>query len=153
FNQPLTTAPGSVLKLTGNLTVTGDLANYGVLELRNKQAGASSTLTVSGKLTNAPGGLILASPGFSGGVRSIVAPLDNQGTVTANHTLLISATSGAVTNSGLIQAVGGDLTVNEMFTNNGTVSVAGGQTFTVGAPFTNFDAGMLAGGTYHIAGT
>ncbi|HYT94074.1 MAG TPA: hypothetical protein VEL76_35490, partial [Gemmataceae bacterium] len=135
--------PASTLQL-GNqsfgdsvLTFADGFTNRGAIELTESAGrGFSDTLRVSaGTLTNAATGTISSLPGSGGGVRTLAAQLDNQGTLTVEQALTIDKVSAAHTNSG-------------------TISVASGQTLTISTGvLTNLNAGTLTGGTYLIAGT
>jgi hypothetical protein len=189
FNGSFTNGENGLLQLAGGvnsasavLTVANDLTNNGVIQLTALQSGIATTLSVTnGTLYNAPGALLETLSG-TGGIHTLNAQLNNQGTVNLNQRLNITRTGAAHTNSGLI-TVRADLTVNQLgaaasfvntgkinaasanvlftqtgalpsFTNDGEIDVAAGRTFTLdGGTFTNFADNTLTGGTYQIAGT
>lgn len=113
------------------LTVNGNLTNNGGVVLEATAANANATLATSpgGSLTNASTGILTVIPGAGGGTRSIVANLNNAGTIAFTHPLTFSAFPGGATatisNTGVF-AVGA----------GAAVTLAGGVRF-------NQDAGSL----------
>jgi hypothetical protein len=189
FDGSFTNGENGLLQLGGGvgfasavLTVTNDLTNFGVIQLTALQNGIGTTLNVTnGTLTNAPGALLETLVG-SGGVHTVNAQLDNQGTINLNQRLTLSRTGATHSNSGVI-TVRADLTVNQLgatasfdnagtinalsgnvlfsqtgtlpsFSNEGEIDIASMRTFTIdGGTFTNFAGNTLTGGTYNVAGT
>ena len=102
------------------LTVTGNVANDGTVDLYNTCSG--DTLTVNGTLTNNSDGTIQALAGFgsTGAANVVNANIDNQGTINV---------SGA--NLAINQGTGASAytLTNEA---NSTINVGTGQTLTVG---------------------
>src|SRR6185312_4692825 len=103
-NGPLTAAAGSTLRVQGGscfdsaLTVAAGFTNQGTIELTNANScSTSASLNVaSGTLTNAAGGTISALVGTGGGVRNLIAQLDNQGTINVSGGVTLPLT-GALT--------------------------------------------------------
>ena len=168
FNGSFTNAAGGVVEIqssstANNVTLTANsgLTNAGTVDLTNtfNNAGFGSTLTVTGgALVNQSGATLSTSVGM-GGVRTINAQFDNQSgaTLLVNQGVTINST-GASSNEGTITANAG-LTISQSgtspsFTNNGTISVATSQTFSIsGGSLANFSGGALTGGMYDVLGT
>ncbi len=126
---------------TGTLTVANGFTNEGTITLNTAgnpfgSGDGSATLNVtSGTLVNATGATILATKTVGQGTNSLNAALDNRGTLTVDHRLIIDKPTAQHHNSGII-------------------SVASGQTFAMdNGALTNLSAGTLTGGTYLIGGT
>ncbi len=184
WNGAYTSGSGSTLRVeseNGNgstLTVASAFTNNGTLELTTILNNAGSSLTwSSGTLTNPAGASILLSAG-TGGSRTLTGPLSNAGTFTVNAattltgrlsnsgTMTVNAAttlagSGADhvnTGSGVMDVVGGNLTITQSgttpsFTNNGTITVATGRTLSVsGGEFVHASANLSGAGTFSISG-
>ncbi len=136
-----TAAAGSVLRVendggvTNNATaaVAGGFANAGLIELSATNSNLTSTLAVSGTLTNGPGGTIAAAAGASG-FRNIDVSgggqLVNQGTVVAAGSDLSVSTSGS-------GSIGGP----------GTLTAAAGRTVAFGGTLASLSANLGGAGT------
>ncbi|HSD32375.1 MAG TPA: hypothetical protein VLB49_10725, partial [Gemmatimonadales bacterium] len=175
----------------GTLTVSGgSWTNNGAIVLTDVGSAFGATLTVpTGTLTNAAGRTIDAPLGANGD-RTLNAALLNQGTVTvgvaAARKLTIAPPAGAAssnsatitvnsgllqftqtgtspsfTNTGTIQVVGGNFSLNQptgatpgTLTTSGILSIAGGRTLTVaGGVFTVPTGAALTGtGTLALSG-
>lgn len=157
-----TNAPGATTRVaqldgccsTATLTVSNGFTNQGTIELSNQFtiAYGADLFVTSGTLVNAPGATIAAIGGQTpGGGRSLNAQLDNQGTVLVDVPLAINRAGSAHVNSGLIDLVGGNLTVIQSgggatFTNTGATTVGAGRTFTVnGGTYTTSAGATVAG--------
>jgi VCBS repeat-containing protein len=146
----------------GWMTFARGFTNDGMIDLLSTTGGYSVRMTLtSGTLTNLPGGVIRSSGiGIRDG-RFLSAAIDNQGTIDIQQALLVNSISSPVSysSSGLIQVVGGDLTLSfgapSTFTNTGTIQISSGRTLALsgGGIFTNFSANTLTGGSYDITGT
>ncbi|MDB4889090.1 MAG: hypothetical protein JWL61_945, partial [Gemmatimonadetes bacterium] len=161
----LTTSVGSTLRLQGsgntgvsNLTISNGFTNNGTIDLTTVVSSYTDILTVTnGTLTNAPGGTITSSVGTAGS-RTINAVLDNQGTITFLQPLALNKASAAHTNSGTINVIAADWTLNQSgagasFTNTGTVTIGTGRTWTVNGGTLNLTSGQINGaGTLALAG-
>lgn len=146
---PLATASSSTIGVTGQngvrgwLTVTGDLTNYGVIQLNG--ADAEAVLEVTGSLVNDVDANIFVPSGSAGGY--LLATLDNRGVLEFDNLLGLIGPSGAAhVNSGLINATGGSLSVSLdggslLNQNSGSLSLGGNTNSSVqlsnGASFTN----------------
>ena len=147
----IVTSPGSLLRVLANvngttLTVANGFTNNGTIELTSSALTAPTLTVASGTLTIAPGANLVAVAG-SGGGRILNAKLDNQGTVSLLAPLTINKATTAHTNSGLIEVLGGDLTVSlsggaSSFTNTGTIAVAATRTASLN--------GAVAGGANYV---
>jgi RHS repeat-associated protein len=140
---------------TDNLKGTGTVVmNKNV----NNQLYAASGCT----LTVASGVSIDAAAGRIGCDMGVI---DNKGTITAtaaSGTAVIvdlGSSDGSGTNDGTITATSGDLTVGGPFANNGTISISGGGTLTVGSSgyaWTNTGTSATisaTGSTVHLDGS
>lgn len=138
------------------LTVGSAFTNSALIELVSTGSTWSETLAVmTGTLTNAPGAEIRVSAG-TGGVRTIAAQIDNQGTINVNHNCTIALPSGDHANSGTINIVGGNLTLTQTgssptFTNAGTIAIGSSRTFTVSGGVFNQNAGTIGGSGSTVA--
>lgn len=154
----LVSSAGSTLRVEGGtagpaaLTVTGNLVNNGTLQLTSAGAAQDATLNlIAGALTNAAGRTIDAQAG-AGGNRYIGARLDNQGTLTVNAPLTLTASAVAHQNSGTINVSGADLLVSQTggspsFTTSGTITLGAGHALSVlGGAFTQ-SGGTISGAT------
>jgi hypothetical protein len=147
-----------------NFTTAANFTNNGTLNIL-----ASTIFTVNGSLTNfdsASGTLIGGAYNIAGTFRF------NNADITTNAANVVLDGTGA---AAIVDQTGadalGDLAVNAVtgnftiqngrnlasgnFSNNGTLTVKAGTTFTVNGWLTNFDgaSGTLTGGAYNIAGT
>ena len=132
------------------LTVGNGISNQGAIELtKTLDAIGGSTLAVSGTLLNAVEGTITSAVG-SGGGRSLVAQLENHGTVTVLQPLSISRAGAVQLNRGTIAVSGGNLSVSQSaggsFTNAGTITVASGLSLAVGGGGFTLAAGAALSG-------
>jgi hypothetical protein len=166
----------------------GDFANAGGVTV-----GAGSTLAVPGAYTQSVGsttlaGGVLAAGGLAdiragtlGGSGTINADVRNAGTLVAGSGGTVTV-NGALSQTGMVVVQGqgtlvpaGGGSAGGSFSNEGTLAVAPGTTFTVtgsytqpltgtlsvpatatcflAGPFDNFSGGTLTGGTYLIGGT
>ena len=156
FNGSFTNAAGGIVEIQANsqvggvtLTANGGLINAGTVDLTETNAASwTSTLTVTGgALVNQSGATLSTSAGAAGG-RTINAQFDNQSgaTLLVNQGVTINST-GASSNEGTITVDAG-LTISQpstgSFTNNGSVSTASGQTFTVSGGSFNQNAVSIA---------
>ncbi len=95
----------------GVLTVAPDATNAGTIQLDSASGYWGSSLVLQDMLDNLPGGSILVTPG-SGGGRSIVGDIDNEGLlqVASGESVTITGATGAgptfIQDGGLIQADG-----------------------------------------------
>ena len=131
---------------TSALTVTDGWTNTGTVELTDA-VGNQSTLTVTnGTLVNQGAINVLAG---AGGVRTITAALDNEGTLTVSTPLTLNGADRIHANSGTIALTGGALTLSQSgtgsFTNEtgGTVTLTNNWTVTGGV--LNLSAGSVSG--------
>jgi RHS repeat-associated protein len=138
------------------LTAASGFSNAGTITLQSANGGFASNLAVTnGTLTNTSTGIINSNAG-SGGPRTIVANLLNNGTINVNQSATFSTTNGTYTNAGAINtASGAGLSISgsgQTFTqsggslnNNGGFGVSGGATF-------DFAGGTLAGNAPVMSG-
>lgn len=129
--------------LTGWLTVSGDLVNYGIIRLNG--ADGAAALTTGGTLVNDVDANILVSPGASGGF--LLTALENHGVVEFEGLLgLVGPPGAAHTNTGLINGVAGNLSIaldggSFVNQNGASVALAPGTNSSIqlsnGAVFTN----------------
>jgi hypothetical protein len=165
INGPLTTVVGSVINVQGNgtvgnavFTVANGFTNNGDINLNSANSAFAATLDVpTGTLVNSSTGTINTVVGASG-PRTLSAQLDNQGIVTLNIGLTMNRPNSVITSSGTFAITGGDLTVTQSgagsFTNSGTLTIAGGRTFTItGATFNQSAGSFGGGGTLALAST
>jgi RHS repeat-associated protein len=159
LNGPLTTAPGSLLRVEGNsstgtglLTVAQSFSNQGTIELTGSSGHVSQLTVSSGVLTNAEGATVRASGpnGFGQPPHTLAAQVDNQGTLQLQTHLTLSKPSAAHLSSGTIQVTGGNLTLAQTgtapsFTNTGTIDIGSGRTFTINGGALNYNGGALTG--------
>jgi hypothetical protein len=131
------------------VTLGASVTNHGTLDLTAVNP-AQAILAGSGTLTNASDGLIRVLAG-AGSERHLSAPLDNQGTVTVSWPLYIDNTGASTLNElGATIQANDDIVVTQSgtsagFTNQGTITVAGGHTLNVtGKTFSN--SGTISGG-------
>lgn len=161
LNGSVANVPAATLRVQGNgtygqgiLTIASGFTNDGAIELTDTSSAFGATLAVTaGTLVNASGGTIAALLGANG-PRSLNAHLDNQGTIAvataASQAMTINKAGADHQNSGAIDVSGGDLTFTQSgttpsFTNNGTVTIAGGDTLRIsGGAFTH-GGGSLGG--------
>jgi hypothetical protein len=170
FNDTLTTAAGSLLRLQGNgvvggaaLTVPKGFENAGAIELTDTTSTYGATLTIAnGKLVNLPGGTIDATVGANGS-RTLNTALDNQGTLTVSlnpgHLMTMSppAAHDTVLNSGVL-TVNSNLRINHaapsgLTSNLGAISVGAGDTLFLSSGSFSYGGGSLDGpGTLSLTG-
>ncbi|MDZ4804357.1 MAG: CARDB domain-containing protein [Candidatus Eisenbacteria bacterium] len=135
-NGALSTSAGSIIRVlpvpgqSATLTVSTGFTNNGVLEIASPLGWPSSMVVTAGTLTNAPGGMIDALPAGSG-TRTLTAALDNQGTLNVSTNLVVNKASAAHQNSGMINVIGGNLTLTQSgtspsFTNVGMLTIGSG---------------------------
>jgi hypothetical protein len=103
-----------------SLSVAGDVANAGEIDLTSTNGSADATLTIGGLLTNTSSGHLSSEQGAGGG-RFVVGNWVNQGTVDAQASLVLLGTNGS--GPDFTQA-GGALTAE-----GGAAVVQGGGTF------------------------
>ncbi len=140
INGTVTNAPDGTIQVfgpafsTGTLIVAHGFTNHGLLDVHSDPyAGGDATLTVtSGTLINAADATF-ALPAVGGGRRFINANLDNQGTLISAIGTVIASSSGAFTNSGIIEVNSGNgsFTINQSgatsFTNSGIIALTNGN--------------------------
>ena len=157
LNGGVTTAASSLIRVLSvgfggsSLTVGSGFTNEGAIELTGT-ATNGVTLTVNGTLVNAAGGTIASLFGV-GGTRTLVAQLDNRGTLSVPHSLTVARGSSDHTNSGTIAVTGGTLTFTQSgttpsFTNaaGGIVTVAAGRSWVMnGGSVTNAAGASIEG--------
>ncbi|MFP3091002.1 hypothetical protein LQZ21_11825 [Treponema sp. TIM-1] len=148
-NGILTVAAGDTLAVTGAVINTGTITAEGTITATgtfdNKGTGTitvvatTGAVTPSGLLTN--GGILTLNEGISP-----AAGLTNSGTITlaTGETL---AVTGAIGNSGTINATGGTVTGSGLITNDGTINAG---TITGSAGITNTAYGDIVVGTLTI---
>lgn len=158
-NGAFTSGPGSTLRILGTdvqgaatQTFASGFINNGTVELTSTGAVASATLGVtSGTLVN-PAARLIDILGGTGGARSLLAQLDNAGTLRAGAALTIQKSGAAHLNAGTLHVSGGNLTflqsgTDPSFRSTGTVDVAAGRTLIVdGGSFISDTTGTLQGG-------
>jgi hypothetical protein len=158
LNAALTTTTTSTLRVEGDAffssattTVSNGFVNNGAIELDAVNgSGTTAQLNVTtGSLVNA-GGATISSLAGNGGGRTLGAQLDNQGTIIVSQPLTLSKTSAAHQNSGTIDVIGADLTLQQSgalasFTTSGAINVVATRTFTVSAGTLNYTGGTLGG--------
>jgi hypothetical protein len=168
FNGPVTNASGATLRpegnssySTANLTVANSFTNSGAIVLTdiNSSYGATITMPAGAALTNAAGATIQSAVGALG-PRTLALELDNQGTLTLNRSLTIARASAAHTNSGTIDLVSGNLSINQSgtspsFTNTGggSITIATGDSLKVSSGALNLNGGTISGGTLSLSST
>lgn len=163
LNGSLTTDPASLLLVRGAstfgtaaLTIPHPQVNTGTIELTSINGGFTSTLTVTGTLTNAPSGVITLAPGIGGG-RTITTALDNQGVINGLATFTLAGTDVAHLNSGTIHLSTGNatvaLTAAGSFANTGTITLDAGRTFAVNNGALDLTGGTLNGYAATLART
>ncbi|HEV8382119.1 MAG TPA: Ig-like domain-containing protein, partial [Gemmatimonadales bacterium] len=159
LNGPLTTTPGSMLRLEADystyyfsyLTVESGFTNRGTIELTSiNGAGSASLVVQTGTMVNAAGAALNVLAG-TGGTRQLDLELDNQGAMTIGTatTLQRSVSGTAHTNSGSID-VSANLTLYQGYTpatltNTGSITVAADDTLKVSYGEFHYDAGRLDG--------
>lgn len=144
---------GQIGAFNGDLVVDKSFTNHGLIDL-TRLAGCcddnAASLTVNtGTFINAADGTLRVSAG-TGGPRTLSLQLDNQGTLEIQAAVTLTKASAAHVNTGVINLIGGDLTLNQsgtapIFTNRGTITLGSGRTFTVNGGSFNLEAGSLAG--------
>jgi hypothetical protein len=114
----ITTQTSSTIRLTyisnygSDLIVANGFTNNGLVELKNTYAQMSAIIrTTSGPLVNSATGTITANSTTGG--QMILGELDNQGTIEIGRLLRLDLASANHTNSGTINATGGNLFINQ----------------------------------------
>src|SRR5207247_557157 len=116
------------------------------LSLASSTCGGTTTLTIASGTTiqSAVGTLVL---------RTLALELNHQGTLTLNRSLTLARASAAHTNSGTIDLVSGNLSINQSgtspsFTNTagGTITIATGDSLKVSSGALNLNGGTISGG-------
>lgn len=150
--------------VAGHVTLTfpSGFTNRGLVTLTGVDGSAwtSSVGVATGTLINLPGSTIRSVPG-SGGARSLLAQLDNQGLLDVAFPLTINRGSSAHLNSGSIAvASGAQLTMQQSgtspsFTNTGSLTLGGtGTQLTVSNGAFSATSGSLSGtGSVAFVGT
>lgn len=161
INTPtMTTGTGSTILVRGtnvtgagnaNATFTNGFTNTATIDLTTVNTGYAVTLTVTnGTLTNGASGVIRSLAG-TGGSRTLAAQLDNQGTLQVSQALLLDKLEADHVNNGLIDLVGGNLTVavsgiTPTFVNNDSIHVPAARTlFFSGTGDFDLRPGVVAG--------
>jgi fibronectin-binding autotransporter adhesin len=166
FNGAVTNASGATLRpegnssySTANLTVANSFTNSGAIVLTdiNSSYGATITMPAGAALTNAAGATIQSAVGTLG-PRTLALELNNQGTLTLNRSLTLARASAAHTNSGTIDLVSGNLSINQSgtapsFTNTGSMTIATGDSVKVSSGALNLNGGTISGGTLSLTST
>jgi len=158
INNAITTQPNSTIHIYVNttyntLTIANGFTNHGLIYFTNA-AGYTSRGTIditSGTLINAPDGAIQSTsiPLYSGYGNSILASLDNQGTVTISQGFILNKESAVYTNSGAFDInMGGTLYltqsgINPSFSNTGTLTVDSAAVITLNGGTFNYNSGTL----------
>lgn len=158
----LTTLTSSIIRLlptgaTGftNLTVAG-FTNAGSIELTASVSSYTTQLTIaSGTLVNAASGSISSLPG-TGGSRTLVGAVDNQGSIAIDHPLAWTATNANITNAGTLSVTGGNLNIAQsgtsLFTLAGTVDIDAARVLTInGGSFTQASGGFVGTGALNLS--
>ncbi|HEV2851265.1 MAG TPA: SdrD B-like domain-containing protein [Thermoanaerobaculia bacterium] len=119
------------------LTVNGDLTSNGTIRLESRNAGYTSSLTVTqGTFVNQ--GVLEVNQG-SGGARVVSANLRNQGTLRLNVSLTLDKDGGVYTNEGAITIAAGQQLVingrNQVFDHHGGELFGPGLLVMTGATF------------------
>lgn len=138
FGTVFAAEPGSLLRLQGDgsigtasLTIANGLTNHGAINFAGTSNSWGATLTVTGgALVNAVDGTITSLvEGLA--PRIMNALLVNEGALSIEAALTLSASSGVHRNRGTVSVVGGGLTVSggADFTNEATLTVAPGVRF------------------------
>src|SRR5205085_2352955 len=135
-----TTTASSILRLSGSgatgsiLNVSNSFTNNGQIELTSETINLGATMNVTtGTLTNAAAGTITSLVGGGGGgLRTIGAQLDNQGTINIEMDLSLSKPSADHSNAGSINLNSGDFTISHSgttptFSNSGTIHFSPGR--------------------------
>ena len=159
----VTSTAGSLFRVQGNnsfgggqLTVATGFTNNGAIVLTDTISTYGAVLNVSsGTLTNAAGGTIDAAVGAGGG-RTLSLQLDNQGTVTLHRDLILARASAAHSNSGTIDLVTGNFSINQSgtspsFTNTGTIALAAGDSVKLSSGAFNYNGGSITGGVLSLS--
>jgi hypothetical protein len=130
-------AAGATLRLQGNgsfgnatLNATAGLSNAGTIDLTSANANYSETLTVTGGTLVNTSGATLSTTAGTGGNRTITAQFDNQ----AGAMLLVNQPA-------TLNSTGAS-------TNEGTITVASGQPFTISGGTFNPSTGALSGAAF-----
>ncbi|HKS05042.1 MAG TPA: hypothetical protein VJR92_01915 [Gemmatimonadaceae bacterium] len=163
FAAGIVTAVGSTIRVEGNntygfatLAFGGTFLNNGTIDLTSVTGAFPSSFTMlTGSLINTVNGTIVASVGTGGG-RQFNGRFDNSGTITVNQTLGLNAGNLDYDNNGLIDIVGGDVSVTQItgaVVNAGTLSIGAGRTLTVNNGELLQNAGAITGaGTLSLVG-
>lgn len=148
-NAPITNNATALFEIRGDsdfddvtFTVNADLTNHGRLDLESipsfvgSNMGDDVTLIIdNGTLINETLGRVNSElPTIQGSTsqRTVMAAIDNRGTITANRALLVDKEDVAHVNSGIIR--GSDITItglNSTFETSGAVTISPGRTLTV----------------------
>jgi len=164
INNTLTTHPNSTIHIYVNttyntLTIANGFTNHGLIYFTNA-AGYSSRGTIditSGTLVNASDGTIQSTsiPLYAGYGNSILAPLDNQGTVTISQGFVLNEASATHTNSGTFEInTGGALYLTQSgttpsFTNTGTFIADSATTISINGGTFDYQIGtFLSNGSF-----
>ncbi len=131
---------GQNLTASTTAVATGDLVVDGLLTLRSADTNFTSSLDLAGHTLRVRSGGTLSIEAGSGGVRTILGDIQNDGTVTTSFSASLSKPGATYENRGTWDVNGGTLTVS-----GGTFELAGGDV-TAPAAF-NVD-----GGTFHMSG-
>ena len=154
FSGAFTLETGGTLQViaagaTAVTSINSGVTNHGTIDLTSSGGAFSTALAAPlGIIDNQ--GTLTASAG-TGGARGIAAPFSNEGTVTVNAALALSAVSANQANSGTINLVNGDFAVVEtgsgsQFSNSGSISVGSGRTLTVsGGTLLQTSTGSITG--------
>jgi hypothetical protein len=131
-------APGQLLTIRGQnagghttVTATAGFANSGVTRLESIEGGYSSTLTVTGgELTNTPSGSLEVRPGAGGG-RTLSASVRNEGSLVVDTATIVTS---------LVAAPGSALR------GNGNLTISAGSLANAGSIFPGSSPGRLTVG-------
>ena len=143
---------------TVQLSVSEDLTNSGMVRLNSEGTAGAVTLAVAGKLITEQSGIVESSAG-AGGTRTLVAEIDNRGSMIVGTATIISDQGAAHKNPGVFALTAGDLTVVQSgagasFTNTGSLTITSGRMLTViGGLMKQESGGVIdGGGTLNIQG-
>jgi hypothetical protein len=138
---PFSNDAGATLEVVGDdavgdsrtLRVANGFTNHGLIETSSTLGVAVSIGVTSGTLTNAADGAIHISGLPVYGLAILYAELNNQGTLTVDGPLDVTADNAAHASSGTINVTGDDLNVNgsgssTSFTNTGSIFIASRRT-------------------------
>jgi hypothetical protein len=131
-------------------TVTDGFANAGTIELVSYNAGYATTFAITnGTLLNTATGVIRTIAG-AGGSRVLAAQLENDGALDLGTQLNLTKPNAAHVNRGTIPLTTAGFVVTQSgtpasFTNQGSITIAAGQTMSVAGGSLSLGGGSLVG--------